>query len=437
MLISERTLDILLKSRISYELEFCSKIKIQEVSEKLSKSLGKKVSVCDENAGIDLSVDHYKLEREYADGDKVIKLSTCYLPYQDARIELIKILNFIGENGFTNKDCGLHINISINEGSSSRQISQINVIKFILEFNEERVWKDFPERKTSPYSKSIKFIVPADKLNYNTARNVVQSDFIYPNKQFYGVNFNKIHENYLRFNYIGGKGYEKNITKILETQDYFIEKIVEVVDSPGFTQSNRLTLNRVLDNFKKVLEAYSSFKGFKSNYPNLGLMVNLDTDNNNINAFWPKIRDRIFDLLTEGGVTQGIINYDSNTGKVQLKDADLSNAFLLENFDIVNCDNATGFLNKCDIFGTTITGAEINESNLFNGTKANKCKLGNCYVNRSSILENSFVSGQNTIMNGLMKGGVFKKGRITDISKFEDTEVIEYEKIRPGSNAKY
>jgi hypothetical protein len=437
MLISERTLDVLLKSRISYDLEFCSKIKIQEVSENLSKSLGKKVSVCDETTGIDLSVDHYKLEREYADGDKVIKLSTSYLPYQEARIELIKILNFIGENGFTNKECGLHINISINESSSNRQISQMNIIKFILEFNEDKVWKDFPERKNSPYSKSIKFIMPADKLNYNTSKTVLQSDFIYPNKQFYGVNFNKIHENYLRFNYIGGVGYEKKVNRILETQDYFIERISEVVNNPTFTQGNKQTLGKIIIEFKKVLEAYSSLKGFKSNYPNLGLMVNLDTDNNNITAFWPKIRDRIFDLLTEGGVTEGIINYDSNTGKVQLKDADLSNSFLLENFDIVNCNNATGLLNKCDIFGTTIIGAEINESNLFNGTRVNKCKLGNCYINRSSILENSFVNGPNTIMNGLMKGGVFKKGRITDISKFEDTEVIEYEKIRPGSNAKY
>jgi hypothetical protein len=437
MLINERTLDILLKSRISYELEFCSKIKIQEVSENLSKSLGKKISVYNEQAGIDVSVNHYKLEREYADGDKVVKLTTSYLPYQEARIELIKILKFINENGFTNKDCRFHINISVNEGFGKKQISQINIVKFILEFNEDKIWKTFPERKNSPYSKSIKFLVPADKLNYNTARQVSSSDFIYPDKNFYGVNFNKIHENYLRFNYLGGKDYEKKTTKILEIQDYFIESVISVVNDSSFTQQNRIVLNKILESYQKVFEAYSSFKGFKKNFPEIGLMVNLDTEYENISSFWPKIREGIFNLLTDGGVREGIINYDSNNGKLQLKDSDLSNSFLLENFDIVDCRNVTGLLNKCDIFDTTIIGAEIKESNLFNRTSAKKCKLDNCYVNRNSVLENSFVTGSNTIMNGHMKGGVFKSGRITDLSKFEDTEMIEYEKIRAGSNAKY
>jgi hypothetical protein len=40
-------------------------------------------------------------------------------------------------------------------------------------------------------------------------------------------------------------------------------------------------------------------------------------------------------------------------------------------------------------------------------------------------------------MNGSMKGGIFREGKITDMSKFDGTEVVEYEKIIPGVNAKY
>jgi len=40
-------------------------------------------------------------------------------------------------------------------------------------------------------------------------------------------------------------------------------------------------------------------------------------------------------------------------------------------------------------------------------------------------------------MNGSMKGGIFREGKITDMANFEETEVVSYEKIIPGINAKY
>ena len=45
--------------------------------------------------------------------------------------------------------------------------------------------------------------------------------------------------------------------------------------------------------------------------------------------------------------------------------------------------------------------------------------------------------GKNGVMNGSMKDGIFREGKITDMSKFDGTEVVSYEKIIPGANAKY
>jgi len=33
------------------------------------------------------------------------------------------------------------------------------------------------------------------------------------------------------------------------------------------------------------------------------------------------------------------------------------------------------------------------------------------------------------VFSGQMEGGIFRKGRATDMAKFEDTEIIEIEKI--------
>jgi hypothetical protein len=40
-------------------------------------------------------------------------------------------------------------------------------------------------------------------------------------------------------------------------------------------------------------------------------------------------------------------------------------------------------------------------------------------------------------MNGTMVNGIFREGKITDLSKFDGTEIVKYEKIIPGLNAKY
>ena len=77
------------------------------------------------------------------------------------------------------------------------------------------------------------------------------------------------------------------------------------------------------------------------------------------------------------------------------------------------------------------------ESNLFDNCKTVNSKLKDCYVNRTSVLVDSYFCGNNGVMNGSMKGGIFREGKITDMSKFDGTEVVEYEKIIPGVNAKY
>ena len=77
------------------------------------------------------------------------------------------------------------------------------------------------------------------------------------------------------------------------------------------------------------------------------------------------------------------------------------------------------------------------ESNLFDRCKASNCKLKDSYVNRTSEIIDSYVCGNNGVMNGSMKGGIFREGKITDMAKFDGTEVVKYEKIIPGINAKY
>ena len=439
MLLNEQTVNVLLNSKIGYEFEFYSNYSVEDTAEKLARYLGKKISVFDEShSDFKVTPDHYKIEKDYSGGKKLMELVTASLPYQEARVTLIKVLKWIKENGYTNSRCGMHFNISFNdEKMGSSFLTSMNRLKFILDFDEDKIFKDYPDRQNSVYAKSIKFVIPADKLSLETAKNVTQGDFIFPTEKYYGVNFLKLEKNYLEFRYLGGEDYEKKTDKLLATQDFFIESLYKSASRPKFDSEDKKKLTKILDKHRDAIEAYRSFKLFKENFPDIGILVNMDTDDRNINSFWSKIREKIFELLTEGTLKKGIINYDSNTGKIQVKDADLKGAFKLEEIDIVDCTNVRGIVNKCDVFGTTLEGAEIYESNLFDRCKTMNCKLKDCYVNTSSTIEDSYFCGKNGVMNGTMKNGIFREGKITDLSKFDGTEVVEYEKIIPGVNAKY
>ena len=439
MLLNEQTLNVLMNSKIGYEFEFYSNYSADDTAEKLAKYLGKKISVFEEShSDFKVTTDHYKLEKDYSGGKKLIELVTGSQPYQEARVTLIKVLKWIKENGYTNDRCGIHFNISFNDDKmGSSFLTRLNRLKFILDFDEDKIWKDYPNRKNSVYAKSIKFVVPVDKLSYETAKTVNQADFIFPTEKYYGVNFLKLEKNYLEFRYLGGDGYEKLTDKLLATQDQFIESLYKAAANPAFNADDKKKLTKILDKHKDAIKAYGSFKALKENFPDIGLLVNMDTDDRNINSFWSKIREKIFEILTEGAMKKGIINYDSSTGKIQVKDVDFAGAFKLEDIDMIDCKNVRGVVNRCDIFSTKLEGAEIYESNLFDNCETLNCKLKDSYVNRSSAVKDSYFCGNNGVMNGTMINGIFREGKISDLSKFDGTEVVKYEKIIPGVNAKY
>jgi len=52
-------------------------------------------------------------------------------------------------------------------------------------------------------------------------------------------------------------------------------------------------------------------------------------------------------------------------------------------------------------------------------------------------LDDCYVYGKNSLMNGTMKGGIFREGRITNLSKFEGTEKVEYEKLKTRVDVKH
>jgi hypothetical protein len=424
--------NILLSSKIGFEFEFYSNHSTEKTATLISRLLNKKISIEDKaHSDFSPTYNHYKIEPDMSGGKKLLELVTGSIPYQDARIELIKVLKWINLNGSTSEKCGIHINISFDEDkTSSSFLSHMNVLKFILDFDEDFIYDIFTDRKSSVYAKSIKYITPKSKFYFDSISNINPHDFIVPTEKYFGVNFIKLQKNYLEFRYLGGEGYDKRINDILKLTDHFIISLYNSAKNREFSRENYTELKRILNKYQHKIKAYHSIEKFKEYYPGVGLLVDLDSDDRRIMTYWSIIRDKLFTLLNECDLKDGIINYDSNTSKIQVKDSDLTNSYKIENIDIIDC-KVKGVLTNCDIFNSELIESELYNCNLFNNTIATHCKVMDCYTNKSSKLIGCYVDGKNSMMNGLMEGGILRNGKITNISRFDkDVEKIEFEKIK-------
>ena len=320
MLLDEQKSKILLNAKVGIEFEFYSNFNTDETAVQISRLLNKRIHVeTTSHSDFTPTADVFKLEPDFSGGMKLLELITGPIAYQDARLILIRMNNWINENGSTKERCALQLNISFDKSFGNEFMSKIHVLKYVLEFNEDLIYKYFPNRKGSAYAKSIKYVLPKEKFYFKDPLNINPRDFIFPREiragkatmaKYYGINFDKLTKNYLELRYLGGDDYQKKTSDILKILDYFILITHKVASDSNFTQENRTELQKIYTKHQKVVDAYKSPKEFVESFPDIGLLVDLDTDERRLNTFWPKIRDRVYELLTEAIMRDGMINYD-------------------------------------------------------------------------------------------------------------------------------
>ena len=254
-------------------------------------------------------------------------------------------------------------------------------------------------------------------------------NYMFVNEKYYGINFTKIPKGYIEFRYLGGADYEKKYSTVLSMMEHFITSLYETLENPVYSSEDIKKLNLVLEKHRDVVQSYKTYSKFKEIFPNITLMVDLLTTNQIVEMYYPKIREKVFELLTKADMNNGLINYDSDTGRIQIKGANLNRCFEITNVDIVEC-KVKGNIKGCDIFYSELNDASLFESNVFGGSTINSCKVEDSYVSRNVVAENCYVFGHRGVFSGEMEGGIFRQGRATKFAMFSDsTEVIEIEKI--------
>lgn len=423
---------ILYHSKIGFEFEFLSNHKIDKTVELLKTTLNRKI-VIEDKAHSDFSPDAetFKVEPDNSGGSGMIELVTGPLRYTDAMIVLKQMLDWIDQNGKTNDRCSIHVNLALDSTALGSKFNLIglNIGKFVLSFDEEKVYELFPNRKDSVYAKSIKFSYPNYDIIKKNIHNFDWTNFYFANQKYFGVNFLKLVKNYLEFRYLGGADYHKRFDDIVVLINHFIISIFDALNDPEYTQADIKELGKIVDLNKKRFDSIRSLDKFKESYPKIKLSVDLRTDEQLMKTFFYQIKPKLSNLLIKAGLVEGSINYDTDGGRIQLKDFELNHIIELHDVDIVD-SKINGNLFNCDIYDCEIEDSSLDTCNIFGTSTVKESKINHCYVSRNVIVTNSYVFGQLGAFSGEMNGGIFRQGRITQHANISDkTEVIEFEKI--------
>jgi len=422
---------ILNSSLIGVEFEFYSNKSLEETHREIEDLLGLPINLEDKaHSEFQPTDKHFKMEPDMSGGSGLIELVTGPLHYRNARILIIKVLNWIKENGYTTDRTSIHLNISFdkNKLEDPGMVSRMNTLKFILIFNEKQVYKFFPERENSVYAKSIKYVLPKHESFYFKPEYITHTNFTFPDTKYYGVNFLKKNNNYLEFRYIGGKDYEDRLDDILYLAQRFILQLFKACIQPEFTAEDKIELKHILNKNLHVIEALKDHKKLNEYWPKINLMVDLQESDRIIKVYWDKIKNSVMKLITDGGLVEGIINYDSDFSSIQVKDGKMPVCFLAEGFEFITSE-LRGNFNKCDFYNCNIENSNIEFSNFYQATKTRESKIKSSFVHGSCEVINSYIFGTDSIFKGKMKGGIFREGNIGPYARFDDTEIVVSKKI--------
>lgn len=423
---------------LGFEFEFFSPISREELAEKLSSVLGKNVIHSDEY-GSDIQVTHndFKIEPDFSGGFKMNELITGVMPYNEAVHVMYKVMNFIDENGFTTDRTGMHINISLNEFDLGlpERLQNLNVFKYILSLNEEKIFEMWPSAKSRMqkiYKNSVANIYPKNKFLSETSIQYANPnsplDFMYPQSKYFGINFEKLREGYLEVRYAGGPEYQAKRASATNLINYIAETLQATLSSNySYSIDEQRKVTDVVKQQRSITQSIKTYESFVKNYPNIELYVDLKNDPRIVESNYLNIRESLFDLITFGKMAKGFINYDTDSKRVQLKDSSLKEGFGIHDIDLINC-SIESELTNCLLVNCKVRSSHLTECKIVTENDIRYCHVEDCLFEKggSNRIDLSYIkSSPESIIYANLNECIVRSGIISLESQVDSkTEVL-------------
>lgn len=413
---------ILEKARLGFEFEFYSKCEYPKLLEMLNTEFApiRVHGFSRYHTKFSLSESDFKIEPDNSGGDDMVEFVTHHLPYHEAKIVLLRALKFLQKWAVTNELCAFQMNLSFDPNLSEKQISGLNLLKFILNFDEDKVYRMFPNRVDNIYAKSIKRIIPYRQFDYvQSGVNNLSNGFMLPGTKYFGINFSKLGQhNYLEYRYTGGKDYQFKTAEITELMDEFIVFTHSCIDEP-LAERDVDMLRSYLQDRIESFRSFCDLDKFLTAFKDVELLVDRSRNYDVLKSYYPRFSEQLYDLLSNSKDMVGAtINWDTDRNRLELVGASARIVFPIRGVDMIDCKIRSGEMH--DIFAVNCTFEDVHlyESKL-NDTKVRRGKLMDTDVNAGCDVVASFYNGGS--FDGRMWSGVFRKGRLGKNAKFSSS----------------
>jgi hypothetical protein len=414
------------KAIVGFEFEFYMRdLSFYKTLEILNKELSpvKVHGFRQYHSGFKPDSNNFKIEPDLSGGSNMVELVTGPMDYNDSKFYLIKILNFIQKFGYTNDKASIHFNISFKD---DRDLNDLNVLKLILNTDENEIYRFFPSRKGNIYAKSVKNIIPFKEYDFfNIPIDSIKNNIILPDNKYYGINFLHINENKenqrVEYRYIGGTNYESNIGNIVYFLDRFILDCYNSIDV-GFNQNDADKLEIYLEENINKFKSFSKYDNFIVEFPTIQIQIDQNNMYEIVSSYFGKIYEKLYDLI-EGteNLKDCIINYITATQKMEIVDGEVKGTLTLDGYEYVNCRIMEGIFEFSNFYGCEINNSQLSTSKI-EASDVLGSKVLSCRVENSSLTNCYFMNG---VLNGDMNGGVFRSGELGPYATISpDTKVV-------------
>lgn len=349
------------------------------------------------------------------------EVKTPLYSYFEAMFVLPKIFDLL-KSLKSYKNSYLYFKIGFNKDVCD--VSQINITKFVLEFNEDYVLKNISDLTKDGTLEKLISMKPKDIES--CADDIIKqfTTLKFEDDGLYGVVFTSLNLGYITFKYAQDVNYNNKRTELVKCLNHTIITIYNACSHTDLTDTEKDKLASIDKKYKDSLSAFGCYDVFKEKYKKIKLTSDLNPDSAVINVIFPAIKDKLFDLVVKNEITEVEINYDADISKLQLKDLEIKNCHHFSGVDLVNCEFENCTFKNCDLYDTKVVNSSIIDCNLFGYSTYKECKLKDCFVSKNIQLNDCDVFGQLGKMGGTMKGGSLKDTSII-ISMAELDDKVE------------
>lgn len=348
------------------------------------------------------------------------KVSTGFMDYSQARISFINSMRWLSESAKTDSHCGAIVDVSIFDDKNNVTYRS-NPMKTVLGFDDSKAFESFTEATAiaQPLRSAIGKFELIGSASISSCPLSMGSEL--------GVDFTKAKDGFVRVKYIVGEGYEKKLSEGLSIIESVSSCLVNGFKSPGgYSQEEKSNFNRFVNEANSVRASCADYPTFKQIYQGLDLSANLSNDPKEISAMFGRFKEQLISLLEGCDIenNEAEINYDSNRGILQIKDATIK-VRSIQRLDILESKVIGGRLHKCQLFETECRSATLSCC-YASQTKIRNCTAVDCFLDMDSEVNESILDGRITEIRCSVGKSAIRNGRIDKRASIDDlTEIYE------------